>query len=318
MISRRLLRIKVLQIIYSYNMSDNPSISKAEKELLFSVGKSYELYHLILLLVMEIATYAEKRIEIKKSKHFPTEEEANPNTSFIENPIIQKLRENESFLKFIDQHHMSWSNHPELIKHLYTILIESDGYSEYMSIDNLSFSQHRDFIIFVIESILTPDDNLSLVLEERSIFWNDDIDFAAGMAIKTLIKCKETRNTKMFPMYKDDEDRKFLINLFRKSVINEEENRDLIKQFTKNWDFERIAIMDILIMQMAISEAIEFPSIPTKVTLNEYIEIAKYYSTEKSSVFINGILDKTFQSLKDEKRIRKTGRGLIGESEKPK
>ncbi len=313
MISRRLLRIKALQIIYAYNMSDNPNLNKAEKELLFSVGKSYELYHLILLLILEIATYAENRIEIKKSKHFPTEDESNPNTQFILNPIILKLRDNDSFLRYVDQHHISWANYPELIKHLYSTMIETVEYTTYMGSETLTFSQHRNFLIFLIESILTPDENLSQVLEERSIFWNDDIDFAAGMAIKTLGKFKESQTIKMFPMFKDEEDQKFLTDLFRKSVVHGDEHRLLIKNFTKNWDFDRIAIMDILIMQMAITEAIEFPSIPTKVTLNEYIEIAKYYSTEKSSVFINGILDKTFQTLKTEKKIIKTGRGLIGE-----
>ncbi len=313
MISRRLLRIKALQVIYAYNMSDNPSLSKAEKELLFSVGKSYELYHLILLLLLEIATYAEKRIEIKKSKHFPTAEESNPNTRFIHNPIILKLGENDAFLRYIDQHHISWVNSPELIKHLYKQMIEMDEYTEYMETQDISFNQHRNFLYYIVESILVDDENLSQVLEERSIFWNDDIDFAAGMAVKTLGKCKEGKKARMFPMYKDEDDKKFLITLFRKSVLNGKEQDKLIKEFTKNWDFERLAVMDILIMQMAITEVIEFPSIPTKVTLNEYIEIAKYYSTEKSSVFINGILDKTFQHLKTEKIIKKTGRGLIGE-----
>jgi len=313
MISRRLLRIKALQIIFAYNMSDDQSLSKAEKELLFSVGKSYELYHMLLLLLLEIATYAEKRIEIRRSKHFPTQEEANPNTTFVENPIILMLRENDSFLRFIDQHHLSWVNHPELIKHLYTQMIESEEYAEYMCTQNMSFSNHRNFIYFLIESILVNDESLAQILEDTSIFWNDDIDFAAGMAVKTIGKCKETKSVKMFPMYKDEEDKTFLIQLFRKTILNADEQKSLIKKFTKNWDFERIATMDILIMQMAIAEAIEFPSIPTKVTLNEYIEIAKYYSTEKSSVFINGILDKTFQHLKTEKIIKKTGRGLIGE-----
>jgi len=135
------------------------------------------------------------------------------------------------------------------------------------------------------------------------------------MAIKTLGKCKENQTAKMFPMFKDEDDKQFLIKLFRKTVVHGEDHQELVKAFTKNWDFDRIANMDILIMQMAITEAVEFPSIPSKVTLNEYIEIAKYYSTEKSSVFINGILDKVFQSLKTDKKIKKTGRGLIGEND---
>jgi len=315
MISRRLLRIKALQIIYAYKMSDSPDLSRSERELLFSVGKSYELYHLLLLLILEIATYAENRIEIKRSKHFPTEEESNPNVQFIENPIVVKLRNNDSFLKYVNLHRMSWANYPELIKHLYAEMIESEEYDTYMASENTSFNQHRNFIFFLIESVLVPDEYLSQILEERSIFWNDDIDFAAGMAIKTLGKCKENQTAKMFPMFKDEDDKQFLIKLFRKTVVHGEDHQELVKAFTKNWDFDRIANMDILIMQMAITEAVEFPSIPSKVTLNEYIEIAKYYSTEKSSVFINGILDKVFQSLKTDKKIKKTGRGLIGEND---
>jgi N utilization substance protein B len=183
-----------------------------------------------------------------------------------------------------------------------------------MSSEHVDFKKHRDFIYFLIEGIIVDDDFLSQVVEERSIFWNDDIDFATGMAIKTIGKFKASKPVSMFPMFKDDEDRMFMVNLFRKTVLNREETRNLIKKFTKNWDFERIAIMDILIMEMAITEAMEFSSIPTRVTLNEYIEIAKFYSTEKSSVFINGILDKTFQELKSENKIKKRGRGLIGEN----
>ena len=314
MISRRLLRIKALQIFYAYHMSDDRTLNKSEKELLFSVGKSYELYHLLILLLVEISIYAEKRIEIKKSKHFPTEEEANPNTSFINNPLIIQIRENNTFLRYIDQHHISWVQYPELVKHLYNKMIESEEYSAYMESPDKSYNQYRSFLFFLIEGVLADDDFLSQVLEERSIFWNDDLEFAAGMVAKTLDKCKEGKALKLLPKFKDEEDKEFLINLFRKSVLNEDENREIIKKLTKNWDFDRIAHMDILIMVMAIAEAMEFSSIPTKVTLNEYIEIAKFYSTEKSSIFINGILDKTFEILKTEKKIKKTGRGLIGET----
>ena len=193
-------------------------------------------------------------------------------------------------------------------------MIESEAYNIYMASDKTTFNRHRDFLYFLIEGIIVDDEFLSQVIEERSIFWNDDIDFAAGMAIKSLSKCKEGKAAGMFPMFKDDDDRIFMLKLFRKTVTKRQDNRDLIKKFTKNWEFDRIANMDILIMEMAITEAVEFPSIPTRVTLNEYIEIAKFYSTEKSSVFINGILDKTFQVLKEEKLIKKTGRGLIGEN----
>lgn len=313
MISRRLLRVKALQILYAYRVSENDSLNKTEKELFFSIEKSYDLYHLILLLLVDVSNYAVQRTDIARSKYFPTDEEANPNTRFIDNRIISRISENRKFGQYLEARKISWSNEEELIRSLYRNLLEWDVYQEYMNSPEDSFNQDKKFISRWVAELILPDEYLHQVLEEQSIYWNDDLEFIGSMVIKTLSRWKENGEMPILTMFSNEDDRLYVIELFRKTVLHSDEYQDLIKKFSENWDFERLALMDILIMQMAISEAIHFPSIPSKVTLNEYIEISKYYSTEKSSYFINGILDKIFILLKTDDKIKKTGRGLIGE-----
>ncbi len=313
MISRRLLRVKALQILYAYKASENPSIAKAEKELTFSIEKSYDLYHLILLLLADISSYADQRIEIARSKYFPTDEESNPNTRFINNRIIKQITESRSLSRYVDARKISWSNHEELIRGLYKTMLEWDVYQDYMSSPTESFDQDKKFISKLVAEIVIPDESLHQSMEEQCIYWNDDLEFIGSMVLKTFSRWKESSGLQLLSMYSSDDDRLFVIDLFRKTVLHSDDYQEIIKQYSENWDYDRLACMDILIMQMAIVEAIHFPSIPTKVSLNEYIEIAKFYSTEKSSYFINGILDKVFQKLKSEDKIKKTGRGLIGE-----
>ncbi|HBB93609.1 MAG: transcription antitermination factor NusB [Bacteroidetes bacterium GWF2_49_14] len=313
MISRRLLRVKALQILYAYRATENPSINRAEKELIFSIEKSYDLYHLIFLLLTDLTLYGRQRMEIARSKFFPTEEEANPNARFLDNRLIAQIEESKSFRQYIESRKLSWTNQEELIKSLYRSILEWDVYQDYMIKEEDSFEQDKKFIARLIGELILPDESFMQVLEEQSIYWNDDIEAIGSMVLKTLSKWKESTGLHLLSMYSNEDDRLFVINLFRKCILHSDEYQELIKRFSENWDFERLAWMDILIMQMAITEAIHFPSIPTKVSLNEYIEISKYYSTEKSSHFINGILDKIFIQLKTDNKIQKTGRGLIGE-----
>jgi N utilization substance protein B len=313
MISRRLLRVKALQILYAYRISENDSLQKSEKELIFSIEKSYELYHLILQLLVDISNYSRQRIDIARSKYFPTEEEANPNTRFIDNRIINRIADNRRFRQYVETRKISWDNGEELIKNLYRKLLDWEVYQDYLASPVDSFNQDKKFINRMVAEMILPSEFLGQVLEEQSIYWNDDIDFIVSMVVKTLSRWKEEGEMPVLSMYSNEDDRLYVVDLFRNTIIHGAEYQDLIKQFSENWDFERLALMDILIMQMAITEAVHFPSIPAKVTLNEYIEISKYYSTEKSSYFINGILDKIFISLKAEQKIKKTGRGLIGE-----
>ncbi len=313
MISRRLLRVKALQILYAYRATENPSINRAEKELIFSIEKSYDLYHLIFLLLTDLTLYGRQRMEIARSKFFPTEEEANPNSRFLENRLIAQIDESKPFRQYIETRKLSWTNQEELIKSLYRSILDWEVYQEYMNKEEDSFNQDKKFITQLIGELILPDESFMQALEEQSIYWNDDLESIGSMVIKTLSKWKESTGLHLLSMYSSEDDRLFVITLFRMCILHSDEYQDLIKKFSDNWDFERLAWMDILIMQMAITEAIHFPSVPTKVSLNEYIEISKYYSTEKSSHFINGIVDKIFLQLKAENKIQKTGRGLIGE-----
>ncbi len=315
MISRRIIRTKVLQVLYAYYSSEERSINNTEKELFFCIHKTYDLYHYLLALVIEIADYAETRIELKRNKHQPTQEDLHPNIKFVSNLFIQQLRENRQLTAYLNQTKLSWVNHPELIKELYLIVTESEIYQEYVSSETRSFMDDRKFIEKIFNKIFLVSEELYEVLEEQSIYWNDDIEFVISLIIKTTKRFNETTDSgqHLMPLYKDEEDREFARDLLRKSLINHDELQALIKVHSSNWDVERIAFMDILMMQMAITEFLYFPSIPTKVTMNEYIELSKFYSTEKSRNFINGILDKTLKDLKKEGKINKAGRGLVGE-----
>ncbi len=315
MISRRIIRTKVLQMLYTYYSSEEKSLSKTEKDLFFCIDKSYDLYHYLMALVVEIADYAENRIEIKRNKLQPTEEDLHPNTKFIDNQVIQQLRSNNQLNKYLDQKKLNWKENDGLVKDLYLMMNEWEMYKNYMANDNRSFIEDRKFIEKLFSKIILISENLYIVLEEQSIFWNDDVEFVISMIVKTIKQFNESTgaNHPLMPLYKDEEDFEYAKNLIRKSIINHGELRELINEHAQNWDMERIAFMDILIMQLAITEFLYFPSIPTKVSMNEYIELSKYYSTEKSRNFINGILDKTLKDLKKEGKINKVGRGLIGE-----
>ncbi len=315
MISRRIIRTKVLQVLYAYYSSEEKSLGKTEKELFFCINKSYDLYHYLMALAVEIADYAEKRIEIRKKKLQPTHEDLKPNTKFITNLVIQQLRDNRQLNTYIDQKKLTWINNPELIKELYLIMVDSDLYKNYMTDENRSFLDDRKFIEKLFNKLILVTEDLYIVLEEQSIFWNDDVEFVISMIVKTIKRFNERTDSdhKLMPLYKDQEDHDFAKYLIRKTIINHDELRELIKEHSKNWDMDRIAFMDVLMMQLAISEFLYFPGIPTKVSMNEYIELSKYYSTEKSRNFINGILDKTLKDLKSSGKIEKAGRGLIGE-----
>lgn len=315
MISRRIIRTKVLQILYAYYTAEDQPLSKTEKELFFGIEKTYDLYHFLLSLVIEIADYAEQRIEIRKNKHRPTQDDLNPNTKFIDNKVIHQLRENKDLNAYFNRIKLSWVNYPELIKELYDYLTESDFYIEYMNSSSATFADDRKLVDRIFNNIILVSEEVHNALEEMSIYWNDDIEFVVSMISKTLKKftADSGHEQELFPMFKDEEDHEFAKNLLRKSILNHEELREMIKNHSQNWDLDRIAFMDILIMQLAVTEFIYFPSIPTKVSLNEYIELSKFYSTDKSRNFINGILDKVLKDLKNTGQINKVGRGLIGE-----
>lgn len=317
MISRRIIRIKILQLLYAYYKSSGSSINKAEKELFFSIQKTYDLFHYLLLLIIDIADYALSRIEIAKNKKIPTWEDLNPNTKFVDNKIILQLRNNRQYNEYLKSNKLSWVNYPELIRNLFNSIRESEHYKEYMDNKNHSYEEDKKLISDIYIKDIAVFEPLYQNLEEQSIYWNDEVEFVISIILRTIKSFKETEgiNGNMPPLFKNEEDINFAKRLFRKAILNMEEYRKLIEQFAKNWEIERIAFIDILILQTAIAEVIEFTSIPVKVTFNEYLEIAKFYSTNKSSIFINGLLDKIVSHLKDNNMIKKSGRGLVGENE---
>lgn len=316
MISRRTIRIKALQILYSYYSSPERSLEKSEKELFFSISKTYDLYHHLMGLLVEIADFAHRKIETNLTKFQPTYEDLHPNTKFVDNKVIQQLRNNRRLKDYLNKTKLSWVNHQALVKELYGFLTETEFYREYMAQNETSYFEERRLVEKIFQNVILISEDLHQVLEEESIYWNDDIDAVVAMIVKTIRDFNEHtgENQPLLPKFKDNEDELFTKDLFRKSIINQDELRGLIELHSSNWDIERIAFMDTLIMQLAMAEFIYFPSIPTKVTLNEYIELSKYYSTDKSRNFINGILDNTLKELKLNNKVNKTGRGLIGEN----
>ncbi len=295
MLSRRLLRVKVVQMVYAYYKTEDTDISKKEKELFHSISKSHELYHLFLLLLVDIHSYAEKRIEFGKNKKRPTHEDLYPNSKFVDNLFLQQLSNNKSLLLFVEKTGLSWSNHSDIVKNIYNLIIESQIYNDYMNLDGGNdYDKDKKNVSKLFEKVIAPVEDLYNIIEEQSIYWNDEAEFVISMVIKSIKNFQQDKgnNQELLTEFKDNDDKDFVSKLFRKALVNQDFNRDLIKKYSKNWDFERVAFMDVVIMQVAISELHEFPEIPSRVTLNEYIEIAKFYSTNKSGIFINGILDK--------------------------
>lgn len=316
MISRRLLRIKALMALYAFNRREDNDLAQAEKELMFSINKTYELYHYLILLVIELGDIATEKIEFALRKKMPTYEDLNPNRRFADNPVIELLRINRHLKDYVTSKKISWISQPELIKTLYSKMLSWPPYLEYMKAEKNSFSNDKKFIVRLITEFFVVSDDLNASFEEQSIYWNDDIEYVSAMVEKTMRKFRNDGNTEteLMPLYKNEDDEQYVKTLFRKAVLNSKEHTKLIDRNTTNWEVERIALMDILVMQLAITEIIEFQEIPVKVTLNEYIEIAKYYCTSKSSTFVNGILDKVVREMREEKVFRKTGRGLVGDA----
>ena len=312
MISRRLLRIKILQILYAHFNCHDAGFVKSEKDLIFSIQKTYDLFFYLLLLVISVKQYAKSRIDLALNKRLPTYEDLHPNTRFVDNQVIRQIEENQTFNKYLNEHRMSWMNHPELIKNLYNKLIDSSYYQEYMERPTCKYKDDKQLLIDFYSNELEDNDMFNNILEEQSIFWNDDIEFMVIMVIKTIMETS-SKKVIILPLYKSDDDREFAFHLLRSTIDHYNEYRTVIENYVDNWDIERVAYIDNLILQMAINELVEFPSIPVKVTFDEYLELAKYYSTTKSSIFINGLLDKISASLTEEGKITKTGRGLVVE-----
>jgi N utilization substance protein B len=307
-----MLRIKVVKALYAHMKSDADSLMASEKMLVTSIDKTYDLYFLLMSLVVEMAQYAEQRQEAAKNKKLPTYEDLNPNRKFVDNAVIRLLAQSDSVNDYLASRKLSWAKYPELVKALYTQLEQSDYFKKYMTSQESSFREDLALITEFYTRELEESEILESALDEMSILWNDDLGFALIMVTRTLSNMRASHtDVKVLPKFKSIEDLDFARELFAKAAVNFDNYQEEIEKYTRNWDVERIAFMDNLIMATAVAELVTFPSIPVKVTLDEYIEIAKYYSTHGSSTFINGILDKIVASFTEEGKINKSGRGLI-------
>ena len=312
MISRRMLRIKVLKALYAHMKSDADSLMASEKMLVTSIDKTYDLYFLMLSLIVEMAHYAEQRQEMAKKKQLPTYEDLNPNRKFVDNAVVRLIAQSDSVNDYLAARKLSWAQYPELIKTLFAQLEQSDYYKKYMTSQERSFREDLALVTEFYTRELEESEVLEKAIDEMSILWNDDLGFALIMVTRTLSNMRPSHvDVKVLPKFKSIEDLDFARELFAKTAVNFDTYQEEIEKYTRNWDVERIAFMDNLIMAAAMAELITFPSIPVKVTLDEYIEIAKFYSTQGSSTFINGILDKIVASLNEQGKINKSGRGLI-------
>ena len=299
MLSRRLLRVKVVKALFGHLKSDSTNMIASEKTLLASIDKTYDLYFQLMELIVEVRRHAESRLETARRKKLPTYEDLNPNTKFVENKAIALLASSQTVNDYLSSHKLNWARYPELIKLLYTRLLASDYYRRYMQNPTRTFSEDKQLVEEFYRNELEDCEELEAALEEQSILWSDDLGFALTMVVKVL------------PKFKSDDDLAFVKTLFEKVLVNYDQTQRYIERFTSNWDIERIAFMDYLILATAVAELTSCPEIPVKVTLDEYIEISKYYSGPGSSVFINGVLDKLVAALTEEGKIQKTGRGLI-------
>ena len=307
MINRILIRIKVLQILYAYHQNGTNDLKVAENELLFSLQKSYDLYYYLLLLIIEVTHLQERILDNRKHKYRPSEEELHPNTRLVNNRFTRQLSENEVFKAFIEKNTISWMNDMDFVKSTLETILASELYADYIKNPDDSYETDREFWKTVFKQLICGNEMVTEYLEDKSIYWNDDIEIIETFILKTIKRFNPEEGSKqeLLPMFKDLEDRSFAIKLFRETILRGPETKERISRHMKNWETERVANMDLIIMQLALTEILTFPSIPISVSLNEYIDTAKYYSTPKSGTFINGILDSIVDELKKENLLFK-------------
>ena len=307
MINRVLIRLKIVQILYAYYQNGGKNLDTAEKELFFSLSKAYDLYNYLLLLMVEITKQAERKQSAAKSKLLPTAEELYPNTKFVDNRFIAQLEVNKQLLEFSETQKKTWENESEFVKSLCEKIMDSDIYKEYMASETSSYEEDRELWRKIYKRIIFNNPELDQVLEDQSLYWNDDKEIVDTFVLKTIKRFDEKNGAKqeLLPEFKDEEDQDFARRLFRRTILNADYYRHLISENTRNWDLDRVAFMDVVIMQIALAEILSFPNIPVSVSLNEYVEIAKLYSTPKSGSFINGTLDGIVKILKEDNKLTK-------------
>lgn len=307
MINRVLIRIRVVQVVYASLQNEEVDIKKAENELFYSLEKSYDLYFFLFALMTEITNIYQNRLKQRQNRYLPSEEGKNPNLKFVNNRLVELIANSESFRTKVDNMDYSWEDHEIYTKSLLDKILSSEYYKEYMLCEEDNFQLDKEIWKKIFKQIICVDEALNDLLEDLSLYWNDDVEIVESFVLKTIKKMTpETPQTELFlPMFKDEEDKLFASQLLNSTLNNLEELQVIIDKHTQNWDSERVALMDRVIMLIATSELQAFPSIPISVTLNEYIDMVKAYSTNKSAGFINGVLDAVVQELKKENKLNK-------------
>ncbi|NQU35358.1 MAG: transcription antitermination factor NusB [Bacteroidetes bacterium] len=318
MLYRRHLRIKVLQSLYSWYSGGTSDVIKGEKQLLESIDKLHELFIYQLSFLVEIKRFAEIRLQENKQKFYPTEEDLNPNLRFIENKVIVGIEQNNDFILNEGKLKINWTDQYDMILKFYNIIKSKDFYKKYMESKESSIETDKKFLIKVSDLVLSEFDLLKSYYEEKSVYFTDGYDLVILLLIKFIenFSNKFKTNSSLPGIYKPaidgvNEDRDFVRKLYKLVLRNDDEINEELKKRTKNWEFERIPLMDVILLKMAIIELQEMETVPVKVTLNEYIELAKYFSTINSKIFVNGVLDRLIREYREEGKINKTGRGLM-------
>ena len=310
MINRELIRLKVVQLVYAYYQNEGKTIDVAEKELSFSMDKAYELYHYLLSLLVEMKNMADRKEEarLSRNKRLGTKVDgAFPETMLSQNKLLKQLEENEQLSEYRANQKKEWIEEEALVKKLYTTCTESDIFQLYLTKEDFSYEADREIIRKLYKTFICNNEDFDSLLEDHSLYWNDDKDIVDSFVLKTIKRFKEdsTPEQPLLPQYAVEEDREFASKLFRTTLEGSETIREMIKSNCKNWEFSRLAFMDVIIMQIAMAEILNFPTIPLNVTFNEYLDIAKVYSTPRSASYINGLLDHVVKNLKKENKILK-------------
>lgn len=306
MINRELIRTKVVQLTYAYYQNGNKNMDNAEKELLFSLSKAYDLYNYLLQLIVAINREERRRVEITTQR---AEREGTPlpSTKFIDNKFAIQLEENKMLCDFIEDKKLTWNDDIEFIRKMCQQIEQCQAYAEYMDSNDDSYEADREIWRKLYRQLIQDNDDLDAILEEKSLYWNDDKEIVDTFVLKTIKRFEQKNKAKqeLLPEYKDMEDKEFAQKLFRSTILNADQYQRYMSETSRNWDFSRLAYMDVVIMQIAIAEMLNFPAIPVSVTINEYVELAKLYSTSRSGGYINGMLDTIARHLSESGKILK-------------
>lgn len=314
MISRRYLRTKTMQALYAHSMKPFETVAEGESALISSIKDCYSLFLWIFSILPEVTFYRANKLEELKGKHNPTPEDLHPNLKFVENQVIAQIENNVTLKKMFPRHHISWSEDTDFIVKIFHLIEEMDEYKAYMKNQNGNYEEDKKLVLTILQKIFATNEHMRWFLGEKNPHWLDDYEEALAMVYTNICDFKQSKgeNCKIAALFKNSyEDEMFCRELFSKTIANDAVYETMIEAKLQNWELDRVMGMDILLMKMALCELTEFPEIPVKVTLNEYIDLSKYYSSEKSKVFINGVLDRIIVELRDQGDLNKTGRGLF-------